>query len=277
MTEPTPTKPPPRKGTGLRMLARRVVARVEAAVLPLLPPVAAPPAGPPPFVVITVYRARNAELVLAIAEQVRQAGGRSVLWALDKPDPRLEAQTVGVGPAPRCDLLNTLFEAAQARDGEFVIMADDDIVMVDGWVGQLVSVADRARFMLSQPAHIRTSNFSYGFTAARIWLLARATRFVEIGPMVVVHPHFRDRVLPMPAGYGMGWGLEAKWSSALGPDESFGIVDSVRIDHVGALFGDYGLTDERARRDRLVAEAGLRDMKDLCHTLRSWPRWSRAL
>lgn len=188
--------------------------------------------------------------------------------------PSLAEHTVGSGPGLRSALHTRLVqEGALARD-EYLVMCDDDAAFVVGGLRDFLQIAVEGGFMVSQPAHLRDSYYTSPFTCGRPQLTARATGFVEIGPLVVIHPAFRDRVFPMREDLGMGWGAEVQWHSALRNGEHFGIVDAVRIRHCGPIGTDYDTGAERIRLNQALRAAGFRDSREMCTTLKRWYRWN---
>jgi len=259
------------RGRGIRLAARSCIARLERR---LTPRGSDPVPRPVPHLLVGVYRAHNGPLVERVIETCSQASGRAALWALDEPTPALSDATIGIGSGQRCALLNRLVDAGRPDPSEWIVICDDDISFEVGNLPWLLYSADVAGFAAAQPAHVFDSNYSYAFTRRRIVLSARATRFVEIGPVVAFSPTFWKRVFPLPEGFGMGWGLEALWSEQLAAEETFGIVDAVSLKHHGRVGAAYeGLEAETQRRDAILTERGLHDMKDLCRTTRRWPRW----
>jgi hypothetical protein len=108
-------------------------------------------------------------------------------------------------------------------------------------------------------------------TLTRLASNARLTRFVEIGPMVVIAPAIRDRVFPLDEGLGMGWGLEFRW--ALLSDERFrlGVLDCVVMVHDGPIGATYDGDDQLVAE--LADEAG--GYSAVTRTLAYWRPWQR--
>src|SRR5262245_9345393 len=67
------------------------------------------------------------------------------------PDTVLSIQ----GPTPKFDLLNRVLQDADAFD--WIIIADDDVVIPDKWLDFFLTLAGRFDFALSQPARTRDS------------------------------------------------------------------------------------------------------------------------
>ena len=233
-----------------------------------------------PAVFVCVYRQRNAAAARALAGQAQAAGWRVALWALDAPDPELATVTVGTGPGTRLELLNRLVAEAVPKPDEWVVVADDDVAIVAGELPSLVAVAVQAGLGLAQPAHSRSSYYTWGLTVRRWASVARRTGFIEIGPVVAISPAWRDRVLPLPEDFGMGWGLELLWSDLAEEGCPLGIVDAVAMRHLDPIATTYDHEVERQRVKGLLHERGLPSLEALQRTEDRWwrgrrpPRWS---
>jgi hypothetical protein len=264
------------RNTGLRTRGREILSSFETLLWKLQHDPRTGIYSRDHLVIVCVYRKRNEQRVAVLCQPVIEAGGRVHLWALDEIATGLKPYTRGQGPGSRCELLNLLVEQASLGEEDVIVICDDDIEFVRGDVLRLAAVSKFCGFLLAQPAHSRDSNISYTFTFAVPFVRARATRFVEIGPVVVISPAFRARVFPMPLDSGMGWGLEARWHARLGANESFGIIDDTIVRHLGVVAADYsGADSERARRDKILAEYGMTDLKQLCRSTGRWWIWQR--
>jgi hypothetical protein len=133
------------------------------------------------------------------------------------------------GPAPKFELLNRVLKDADAFD--WVIIADDDVVIAETWLDSYLTLADRFGFALSQPARTRDSFIDHQIVAQAPGLLARRTCFVEIGPVFCI----RHDALPLLVPFedvGMGWGLDFIWPIRLEKSGMrIGIVDAAPVAH----------------------------------------------
>jgi hypothetical protein len=228
---------------------------------------------------IGVYRRRNAEHVRRLVGVAANAGWSSAWWALDEQDHALAPQTVGVGSGPKLSLLNETLARSGLPRG-WLIVSDDDVVFTRGDLVALVSVCEQGEFDLAQPARSDDNsthefNVAHRITRARRLSRARATTFVEIGPLFVVGPRWRDRILPFPESRGMGWGLELDWHRLYQAGCRLGIVDSVRVAHLGAPGADYEFDGEAERVHRELEERGFAGWEDVQRTLATWRPWRR--
>lgn len=219
-----------------------------------------------------VYRARNADTVQRFLE--RHPGARAALWALDEAHPTLRALTVGEGGGTRFALQNRLVEALAPADDEWLVMADDDVLMQRGDLVQTAALAERLGFDLCQPSHAHGSHISWRTTRRRPLKVARTTRWVEIGPVVLFDRAARERVLPFPE-QGMGWGVEAEWAAHR--ELGMGIVDAFRMRHLVPSQKSYDTSDEQRDLEERYERLGITeaDVERMRLPVRSWYCWSR--
>jgi len=232
------------------------------------------PLGPaqtaPDFALIGVYRRRNREHVLRLIEQAPAAR----FWGLDGVDPLLAEFTIGEGPGLRFPLLNRLAEGVASP---FLVVSDDDVRVTRGSLAEIVMIADTFRLDLCQPAHQANSFVNWGFTRARPLSTLRLTTFVEIGPLLVVGPRLRDRIVPFPDDGTMGWGTELDWHTLHEQEGArLAIVDSVHVKHLGAMAIDYDAAENREQLSAQMKDRGLADWRQLQRTLETVRPWRAA-
>jgi hypothetical protein len=225
----------------------------------------------PPLTFISIYRRAHADRVAAIVSDLPK-DTRVALWSLDEHDPRLAHHTVGCGPGARVGLLNRLAEEC-ATNG-WLLLSDDDVVFPAGGVTNLLAAASMAGLDVCQPSHAISSIANWRFTRSHRLSIVRETRFVESGPTVLFSPRGRDASFPLPSPDGMGWGLEATWGDPR-LELRLGIVDAVRIRHVGAVAVTYDRATEEARGAEALLALGLREWPELQKTSRVWRPWRR--
>jgi hypothetical protein len=113
-----------------------------------------------------------------------------------------------------------------------VAISDDDYLFARGRLETAIGVAVAAGFGLSGVSHDHRSHVSHGFTYGRALSLARLTSFVEVGPLVIVAPDWRGRILPMPEEFGQGHGLDAAWPDLRREGCRLGLIDAALIRHL---------------------------------------------
>lgn len=156
------------------------------------------------------------------------------------------------GPVPKFDLLNRVLEDADAFD--WVIIADDDVVISENWLDSYLALAGRFDFALSQPARTRDSFIDHQIVAQAPGLLARRTRFVEIGPVFCIRRDAVPLLVPFEADIGMGWGLDFIWPMRLEQaGMRLGIVDAAPVAHsLRKQVQSYAHTEPRGAMARLL-------------------------
>lgn len=222
--------------------------------------------------IVGVYRRRNVELVRRLLDPARRAGWRTGWWALDGTAPELADVTVGEGPGLKLPLLNEALRRLDATAG-WTVLSDDDLRFRRGDVVQLVRLCERSGLDLAQPARARGTQLSHGITIAPRLSRVRLTTFVESGPLVVVGPRRRDRILPLPEHRGMGWGVEIDWHELVADGCRLGIVDAVQVEHVGELGTGYDAAEEKRRLFEELAARGASEWAGMRETLAVWEPW----
>jgi hypothetical protein len=228
---------------------------------------------------VGVYRQENAEHVRRLIDPALRAGWVSAWWALDDTDPRLADYTVGEGPGLKLPLVNLTLKSLVVTP-EWTVISDDDLRFRRGDVVRFIRLCEKAKFDLAQPARARGTQFSHAITTRVRFSRARATTFVEVGPLFAVGRRFRDKVLPLPEHRGMGWGTELDWFDLFEAGSRLGIVDATSVEHLGVLAKDYDytevkrrLTEEFAARGRARWE-GMRETVDIWRPWRQKPPWA---
>jgi len=186
----------------------------------------------------------------------------------------LAQYTVGQGTGEKFPLLNKIVDHASLDSG-WLVVADDDVAFVRGSAGQLVRACAIAELALGQPAQVAAGWPSHEITVSRALSVARTTTFVEIGPLFVVAPSCRDRIVPFPVQRGMGWGLELEWHGLLERGCRLGIVDAVTVQHLGAIGVSYDLELVKESSEAELRARGVERWSDLQETLETWRPWQR--
>ena len=175
----------------------------------------------------------EAEPMAAAVQQLRNSRHSLTiaLGALGRRAHELAPLTVLEGMAGgRLSNLNRLAEAAPAADADWVLLLDDDVVLPRRFLDRLLLLAERFDLQLAQPALSRSSHTAWPVTRRRACLLRR-TRFVEMGPVVLMARETFATLTPFPEG-GMGWGVCLHWAAVAEREGwSVGIADAVPVRH----------------------------------------------
>lgn len=151
---------------------------------------------------------------------------------------------------PKYPALNRLLFDVERFD--YVIVSDDDIRFDVGWLDSYLAVQHELGFVLAQPARTRGSYFWYELNRQQEHMLARQTRFVEIGPLFsvarVAYPH----IFPFDERSPHGFGYEFIWSYRLKAEQyRQGIIDAYPVDH---SFRPHGETFDYRQAEHDMAE-----------------------
>jgi hypothetical protein len=227
---------------------------------------------------IGIYRSRNASYAAELVGAAVEHEWPTAWWALDRVEPELEHVTVGAGQGMRLSLFNEL--ARHVPDEGYLVVSDDDVIFTQGTLTGLVVHCDRASLDLAQPARSDDNsrfefNVAHTITQARRLSRIRLTTFVETGPLIVVGPRWRDRILPFPEERGMGWGVELDWHELWKAGCLLGIVDAVRVAHVGEPGSDYDAGAEAARIHEELARRRYEGWEDVQRTVGVWRPWTK--
>ena len=115
---------------------------------------------------------------------------------------------------------------------DWLLVVDDDVALPRGFLDRFLHVAEDAGLRLAQPAHRLHSHAAWAVTRRRPGVAARATTFVEIGPVTAFHRDTFATLLPFPAACawagaststGRRWPREHGWP--------IGVVDATPVGH----------------------------------------------
>jgi len=134
--------------------------------------------------------------------------------------------------AAKFSLLNQLLTETKLDDFEFVVVCDDDIVLPESFLDRYLELVVRYDLALAQPARTHDSFIDHPFVEQLDGLLARWTRFVEIGPLFSVHRRAFPIMFPFDEASPMGWGYDFFWPTLVAKANlKMGIIDAVPVAH----------------------------------------------
>ncbi len=177
--------------------------------------------------------------------------------------------TVTMSEGGKFEHLNRLLADHPAREHDWLLVVDDDVVLPPRFLDRFIHCAEDAGLLLAQPAHRLHSHAAWEVTRRRRGSVVRESRFVEIGPVTAFAAPTFERLLPFPQ-LQMGWGLDVHWG-ALAAEHGWpvGIVDATPILHTNPVGGGYA-------RDAAVDEARA-FLQDRPYVARTEAAWSRRL
>ena len=213
--------------------------------------------GPRREVLVLAIYGRDAAQLEAALRPVRESvhNVRVVLGSMGPAAPELAGETALTELAGgKFANLNRIAEDAEPLAADWILILDDDIGLDRHFLDRMLVVAERFRFALAQPALSRGS-FGWWNVNRRRPGLARETRFVEIGPAILMSRDAFKALTPFPEE-GMGWGLCLHWA-AVAEREGWhlGVVDAVPVRHeTRRVAAAVDVEDSRAAAERLLAE-----------------------
>lgn len=150
---------------------------------------------------------------------------------------------------PKFPLLNKQLKDLDKFD--YVIVSDDDIRLDHDWLDSYIGAQREVGFALAQPARTRGSYFWYELNRQQPEMLARETRFVEIGPLISIARVAFPHILPFDERSPHGFGYEFVWSYRLKADQlRQGVIDAYPVDH---SFREHGRTFDYREAERDMA------------------------
>jgi hypothetical protein len=223
-----------------------------------------------------VARAAPPRRVLALG--VESAGEDNVLAAarseLARSHHDVQFAGTAAGSRGKFENLNDLLATHPAAGQDWLLVVDDDVVLPSGFLDVFLFLAERFDLALAQPAHRWRSHAAWRVTRRRPGVLARETRFVEIGPVTALRATTFEALLPFPP-LRFGWGLDLHWS-ALARENGWrqGIIDATPVRHgLRRIAASYDRGDAVAETHRFLAERPYTPATEAQRTLMAHRRW----
>ncbi len=143
----------------------------------------------------------------------------------------VEFAAMPAGQRGKFENLDQLLREHPATGHDWLLLVDDDVVLPRGFLDVFLFLAERFDFALAQPAHRWRSHAAWAVTRRRPGMIARETRFVEVGPVSALRAVTFDELLPFPP-LRYGWGLDAHWSAtAAARGWRLGVIDATPVRH----------------------------------------------
>jgi hypothetical protein len=242
--------------------SRQAVERLRPPV-PDLPELLAAPGETPRrnVLVVGVYltdQPNTAEDIAAnvAASAVHRVTQRWVALGTAPPSPGLAAVTVRTvrEKTPKFKIVNNELAGEDLSAYDYVMLTDDDVVLPEHFVDRFITLQERLGFRIAQPARTNNSYIDHPIVGQQQGVVARQTRFVEIGPVVSFHKSCFNLVFPFDMVSPMGWGYENVWSYLLWErDMKMGILDALPVDHsLRKPVANYSWSEADAQRKELL-------------------------
>jgi hypothetical protein len=181
------------------------------------------------YSVISIKRSENDDNFKELIDQMSDSPGY-----LSKAIYEMEKQENNVQKYQKVDRILKLIKlyGECSRYSDYIVVADDDCKISMGSVSSSIGVMHNFNLDLAQISHSIDSNCNYEFVRQIDGLIGRSTRFVEIGPLLIVRANQFLDFFPI-WHIGMGWGLEAYWNKLVySGKKKIGIIDLNTIVHL---------------------------------------------
>ncbi len=193
----------------------------------------------PRVLIVGIYLADRKNLIGHIVQELNASRKfrLSQRWAAiggDPPAPHVARVTIFKSgqKIPKFQLLNQMLARIPVEQYAFLVVCDDDIQLPVAFLDDFLSLQQRYDFALAQPARTPNSHLDHAIVRQVPGLIARQTRFVEIGPLFSIRKDAFRWLLPFPEASPMGWGLDFVWPAILEPKGlRMGIVDRTPVRH----------------------------------------------
>ncbi len=217
----------------------------------------------PRVLVVGIYLANKKNLVRHIVQELHQSKKYRITqrWtAIGGPPPaphvaRVTVDLVGER-VPKSILINRLLKNIRLDAYDFVLLLDDDIQLPERFVDQFLALQTRHDFTLAQPARTPNSCIDHAIVRQVPGVMARRTRFVEVGPVVSMRRDIAKLLLPLDERSPMGWGLDFVWPVIVERHHlRMGIIDDVPIEHsVRPAVAHYAHEEASAAMENYLAQ-----------------------
>lgn len=184
------------------------------------------------------------------------------------------ATATAAGGRGKFENLNDLLAEHPAAGHDWLLLVDDDVVLPPGFLDVFVCLAEHFDFSLAQPAHRWRSHAAWQVTRRRPGVLARQTRYVEIGPVCALRAGTFDALLPFPE-LRFGWGLDLHWS-ALARERGWreGVIDATPVLHgLRRIASSYDRGDAVAETRAFLADRPYTTATEAQRTLATHRHW----
>jgi hypothetical protein len=183
---------------------------------------------------VSVYRPGGGDLPRALANlRGTRHSLRLALGSTGHAEPALAADTVATELAGgKYENVDTLLRAAGGPGAaDWTLVVDDDVVLPGRFLDRFLGVCEHLDLALAQPAQSSASFAAWSHVRRRRGVLARETRFVEIGPVTAFRRDALEALSPFPP-LRYGWGLDLHWG-AVAEERGWkmGVVDALPVRH----------------------------------------------
>lgn len=202
--------------------------------------------------VVSVYRPGGGDLPRALANlRGTRHALRLALGSTGDAHGPLAGDTVATGlRGGKYENVDALLRAAGGAAADWTLVVDDDVVLPRRFLDRFLGVCEHLDLALAQPAQSSASFAAWPHTRRLRGVLARETRFVEIGPVTAFRRAALAALSPFPP-LRYGWGLDLHWGAvAEQRGWRLGVVDALPVRHEHTAVGVSYATDDAIEEAR---------------------------
>lgn len=169
---------------------------------------------------------------------------------------------------PKFEILNYLLEDENIYYYDYILIADDDIILPNKFLDKFIALQSNYNFALAQPARTKNSYIDHPIVQQQDGVIARQTNFVEIGPVFSIHKTIFDLIIPFDLTSPMGWGYENIWAKKISDNgNKMGIIDAISVDHsIRKPVENYNWSIADEQRDKILNKYAHFNLID-CYTV----------
>jgi hypothetical protein len=165
---------------------------------------------------------------------------------------------VDMGHYGKFENINRAIEAAGGLDGfDWLMISDDDVALVPDFVDRAIGLCAATDTKVAQPSHRFHSYVSHDHTQRAFNSLVREVRFVEIGPVTILHRDTFAKLLPFPT-LRWGWGLDLWWAQVAQENGwRMAMLDGLPLEHLRPVGNIYSTGEAWAESEQFLTSNGV--------------------
>jgi hypothetical protein len=144
----------------------------------------------------------------------------------------------------------------RARGYRYYLLLDDDVYFEPGDISRFLTLCDRHKIELAQPALKWTTFYNHNVTVENPICELRRVSFIEVMAACFSAPTL-ERLLPTFSGSRSTWGIDWAWACLMRDHGSLHVVDAVAIDHTKMVDVKSGALYRRLRAEGVSFEGEL--------------------
>jgi hypothetical protein len=165
---------------------------------------------------------------------------------------------VDMGDFGKFENVNRAIAAAGGIDGvDWLVITDDDAALPPDFLDRAIGLCAATDTKIAQPSHRFHSYVNHEHTQRKFRSLVREVRFVEIGPVTILHRDSFARLVPFPT-LRWGWGLDLWWAEVAQQNGwRMAMLDGLPMEHLRPVGGIYSTKEAWAESEKFLTSSGV--------------------